>query len=75
MRVRLEPGLVVVYHLLSGSGVHRRILAASQSFFCPPAAPPYGPDTQECVGGVTHTVTQIRNTFKINTFDNLRKFG
>lgn len=23
--------------------------------FCPPAAPPHGPDTQECVGGATET--------------------
>lgn len=75
MWVTLEPGLVVVYHLLSGSGVHRRIPAVSQSFFCPPAAPPHGPDTQECVGGVTHTDTQIRNTSKINMFDELIKFS
>lgn len=53
MRVRLEPNLVtvVVSHLLSDSGFHSRIPAASFPFSFLPAAPPHGPDAQECVGG------------------------
>lgn len=54
MRVRLEPDLVtvVVSHLLADCGVHSRIPAASFPFSFLPAAPPHGPDAQECVGGV-----------------------
>lgn len=54
MRVRLKSdlGSVVVSHLLSDSGVHSRIPAASFPFSFLPAAPPHGPDAQECVGGV-----------------------
>lgn len=54
MRVRLKSGLAsgVVSHLLSDSGLHSRIPAASFPFSFLPAAPPHGPDAQECVGGV-----------------------
>lgn len=54
MRARLKSdlGSVAVSHLLSDFGVHSRIPAASFPFSFLPAAPPHGPDAQECVGGV-----------------------